>query len=387
MTTNDGEVGCPIPIQSSTQILIVHCTQSPNSLAGPRSGHQRVRVAETQVLLHVQWGWIWIIQAEHTPPPPQLPNGDIAERVNDYLSAPHIPWVHWCLRLHLHLIVFENAGRTQPLLTPLTTSDADNLFRVTNFRHVSPTSASSSGHLLWGGDGGGSGNGEALKKHTKSHHLQVHSLVKPNLHNHHNHHNSSPPSKSFIPTPILPSPKLSFFDSSPFQQAMQARRSSTSLGSGSLLLLPTSYLTAQLANVSSSMQDESRNGRTSINSVFLLPPVGSSALDARSQMLTSMTRGGNGSLPMPSPTATSFRGASEIHGERGKSQKSRVVCTNIYSSSYMFAIGHTISHRYAGHPLWVDHHVVLAPQQVHTHNIWPYDSKPYPKAVCQFWWW
>jgi len=103
-----------------------------------------------------------------------------------------------------------------------------------------------------------------------------------------------------------------------FRQATQARRSSTSLGSGSPLLLPTSSSTAQLVNVSSSMQDESRNGRTSIDSVFLLPPAGSSAPDARSQTPTSMTRGGNGPSPMPSPTATSFRGAGEIRGERGK---------------------------------------------------------------------
>ena len=39
-------------------------------------------------------------------PPPQLPNGDIAERVN-YLSAPLIPRVHQRLPLHLRLIVLE----------------------------------------------------------------------------------------------------------------------------------------------------------------------------------------------------------------------------------------------------------------------------------------
>jgi len=41
------------------------------------------------------------------PPPSQLLNGDIAERVNDYLSAPHIPRVHRRLRLHLRLIVLK----------------------------------------------------------------------------------------------------------------------------------------------------------------------------------------------------------------------------------------------------------------------------------------
>jgi hypothetical protein len=115
-----------------------------------------------------------------------------------------------------------------------------------------------------------------------------------------------------------------------FRQATQARRSSTSLGSGSPLLLPTSSSTAQLVNVSSSMQDESRNGRTSIDSVFLLPPVGSSAPDARSQALTSMTRGRNGSSPMPSPTATSFRGAGEIRGERGKEIESPALSARMF---------------------------------------------------------
>ena len=374
-------------------------------------------------------GMMVVVPATSPPPPPSMPNGDIAERVKRLpLSPPDSPTPS-------PAAVAAGGGGARrvdagkkPSLSPLADVDDSASFRVTNFRHVSPTSTSSSGHLLLGN--AGSGPGGSSKKRTKSassftsaSSRKAKSSSKPPSQS--SQSQSPSPPKSFMPIPNLPSPKLSFFNSTSststssltqqhqpqqldlhsqhsatpstfpynhntpppppppssmpltgvgtgprtsrprndsmtsesgsqkvtaaaFRQATQARRSSTSLGSGSPLLVPATASTVQLVNASpssSSMQGqgqgqgESRSaGRTSVDSLFLLPPAGQ-----RSQTPTSMKRGtngnGNGPSPLPSPTATSFRSsaAGGIRGEGGKDSESPP------SSTRTFIPGHARS--------------------------------------------
>jgi len=94
-----------------------------------------------------------------------------------------------------------------------------------------------------------------------------------------------------------------------------------SFGGGSPLLVPTQLVSASPSPPSIQAQS---HGRTSVDSLFHLPPVGPAASGQRSQTPTSITRGNGGSSsPMPSPTATSFKsGAGGIRDKESPTSSS-----------------------------------------------------------------